>query len=152
VVIATLLLAAGLASSSSARVYLNAGATFWRANANAATAALVANKWLKAPSTGSFASFTEFGSLTDLFKALFSSHGKLAKSASTTVRGIAAIGLIDKTNGGTLYVATKGEPYPLEISDPSSSGGSITFTDFNAPVKITAPAGAIDLSKLNSSA
>lgn len=133
-------------------VYINGSQAFWKANTSAAVAQLVAGKWLKGPSTGSFASFAEFGSLSKLFQTLFASHGKLTKSAKTTVRGVSAIGLVDTTQGGTLYVAATGQPYPLEIVNrgKSSGGGTLSFTRFNAPVQITAPSGAINLSQLKS--
>ena len=83
-----------------------------------------------------------------LFNQLLSSHGKLAKGKTTTIHGQQAIAVSDTTNGGTLYVATTGKPYPLEISKTGSSGGQITFDHFNQPVSLTPPANAIDISQL----
>ena len=83
-----------------------------------------------------------------LFSQLLSSHGKLAKGKTTTVRGQQVVAVNDTTNGGTLYVATTGKPYPIEISKTGSTGGQLVFDHFNQPVTLTAPAGAIDISKL----
>jgi hypothetical protein len=79
---------------------------------------------------------------------LLLSHGTLSKGATTTVEGQQAVALTDKTQGGTLYVATTGKPYPVEIKHGGSSGGKIVFDRFNQPVTLTPPANAIDLSKL----
>jgi hypothetical protein len=132
-------------------VYLKGDAAFWKSFGNSAVASLLAGKWLAAPATGSFASIAKLGTLTDLFNTTFSSHGKLVKSATTKVDGVAAIGLRDTTNGGTLYVATTGKPYPLElVKSGTKSGGALTFTGFNAPLEISAPKGAISLGQLKS--
>jgi hypothetical protein len=47
-------------------------------------------------------------------------------------------------------VATSGKPYPLQIAKGGSESGTITFSDWNKPVTITAPSNAVDLSELKS--
>ena len=67
--------------------------------------------------------------LTDiakLFNAILGSHGTLSKGAMTTVNGQPAIAVVDTSKGGTLYVATTGKPYPLELEGPRKTG-TITF-------------------------
>jgi hypothetical protein len=58
------------------------------------------------------------------------------------------IAVKDTTNGGTLYVATTGEPYPIEVVKNGSAGGQIAFDPFNQPVRLTPPSNAIDISQL----
>jgi hypothetical protein len=53
------------------------------------------------------------------------------------------IAVKDTTNGGTLYVATTGEPYPIEVIKNGSDGGQIAFDSFNQPVRLTPPSDAI---------
>lgn len=133
------------------KVYLKGGAGFWKAFGSSATASLLAGRWLETPGTGNYAGILKLGNLTDLFNQTFATHGKLVKSAEKMVDGVEAIGLIDTTQGGTLYVAATGKPYPLEITNSSKkSGGTLTFTDFNKSLKITAPPGAINLNQLKS--
>jgi hypothetical protein len=50
--------------------------------------------------------------------------------------------------GGTLSVATSGQPYPVQIAKGGASGGTISFDQWNASVPLTAPAGAVDLNAL----
>ena len=47
-------------------------------------------------------------------------------------------------DGGTMYIATVGRPYMLELSNPHTGLGHVMFDRFNAPVSLTPPANAID--------
>lgn len=126
-------------------VYIKAGAPFWQKFANKQAAALLSDKWLKAPASGQFRSFASLTDLKQLFDQLLSNHGTLTKGSTTTINGQKAIAVTDKTKGGTLYVATTGKPYPLKITKGGSDGGSITFDQINKPVTLTAPSGAISI-------
>ena len=42
----------------------------------------------------------------------------------------------------TLAIQTVGEPYPVQLTNGESKG-AITFSNWNAPVSVTAPAGAV---------
>jgi hypothetical protein len=112
---------------------------------------LLAGKWLKAPASSG--SFSSLGSLTDLNQLLgtaLSNHGALMKGPTTTIAGQQVLSVTDAAHGGILYVATTGKPYPIEIYKPGKTGGKISFDRWNAPVTLTAPANAIDLSQLES--
>jgi hypothetical protein len=74
----------------------------------------------------------------------------LSKGTTSTIEGQQAVGVKDVTRGGVLYVATKGTPFPLEITKGGSGGGKVTFTRWNAPVTVKAPANAVDLGQLQS--
>jgi hypothetical protein len=123
-------------------IYINASSTFWNKASGKKVAALLAGKWLKAPAVGQFATFASLTDLTKLFNQLLTQHGTLSKGAATTVDGQKAIAITDKTKGGTLYVATTGKPYPIEIAKGASK---ITFDQIDQPVSITAPSGAISI-------
>jgi hypothetical protein len=131
-------------------VYINGSPTFWRQFGGASAAQLLSGKWLKAPASGQFASLAALTNIRQLFNQLLSTHGTLSKGQATTVRGQKVIGVTDKTNGGTLYVATTGKPYPIRIAKTGSNGGRVDFDQFNQPVTLTPPANAIDVSKLSS--
>src|SRR5579884_3013847 len=126
-------------------VYIKGSDAFWSHFGGSTAAKLFHGKWLKAPATGELA---ELANTQALFNKLLSSHGKLSKGSTTTVAGQPAVAVTDSSDGGTLYVATTGKPYPVELVKKGSSGGHISFDRFNQPVSLTAPANAIDASKL----
>jgi hypothetical protein len=130
-------------------LYINAGDAFWKHFGGAAAATLFANKWIEAPTaSNAFGSLSALTNLHDLFTQLLGSHGALTKTATKTVNGQQAVGLLDKTKGGTLYVATSGQPYPLEIVGGGANTGTITFSNFNVPVTVTPPPHPVNLSQL----
>ena len=130
------------------QVYINGSNAFWQKFGGSAAAQLLSGKWLKAPATGQLSSIASLTNVHTLFNQLLSSHGKLAKGSTTTVHGQKVIAVNDTTNGGTLYVATTGKPYPIELNKSGSDGGQITFDQFNQPVTLAAPSNSIDISKL----
>lgn len=133
-------------------IYIKGSPAFYSHFGGAAAAQLFQGKWLKAPISGgelgSLASLTDFGRLLDQTLA---SHGTLAKGATTTVAGEPVIELRDTSNNGSLFVASTGKPYPIEIVKHGSETGHISFTAWNQPVSLSAPTGAIDLSQLQNS-
>ncbi len=65
------------------------------------------------------------------------------------MNGQKVIGLTDGRGGGTLYVATTGQPYPIQLVSPGNGAeGKITFDQWGTTVTIAAPKSAIDISKL----
>jgi hypothetical protein len=129
-------------------VYINGTIAFWQRFAGNAAAQLLWGKWIKAPASGQLATLATLTDLQKLFNELLSSHGELAKGSIRTVRGQRVIAVKDTTNGGTLYVATTGKPYPIEVVKNGSNGGRIAFDRFNQPVTLTPPSNAIDISQL----
>jgi hypothetical protein len=132
-------------------VYINGSKAFYSHVAGAAAAQLLQGKWLKAPASGK--NFSSLASLTNLGKLIdttLASHGKLVGAGTKTVNGQKVVGVRDATKGGTLYVATTGTAYPIEIVKSGASGGKITFDRWNQPVTLSAPAGAVNISQLQS--
>lgn len=130
-------------------LYINASASFWQHFGNATAAKLFADKWLKAPATGQFASLAALTDKQEIFTQMLAHQGQLSKGKTSTVNGQPVIALTDTSKGGgTLYIATTGKPYPIEIANSGTSGGHILFDQFNAPVTVTAPAKTVDLSQL----
>ncbi len=128
-------------------VYINGSPSFWKHFGGAAAAQVFQGKWLKAPTSGQFASLAQLSNLHALLGTVLSTHGSLTKTGTTTVNGQSAVGVRDTTNGGTLYVATTGKPYPLEILKGGGQGGRIVLGSFDQPVSLTPPANAIDISQ-----
>ena len=98
-------------------------------------------------------SFAQLAHLTDLHQELgfqLRSNGPLIKGPTTLIAGRKAIELKDaaKRSTSVMYVAATGKPYPLQRAKHGSEAALTTFTAWNQPVTLTAPAGAVDLSKL----
>jgi hypothetical protein len=130
-------------------IYIKGSPAFYSHFGGTAAAQLFQGKWLKSPVSGgelgSLAALTDFSKLLDQALA---SQGALAKGATTTIAGQPVIELHDTSHNGSLFVATSGKPYPIEIVKHGSEAGHITFTGWNQPVSLSAPSGAIDLSQL----
>jgi len=132
-------------------VYIKGSPAFYTHIAGPAAAQLFVGKWLKAPANGgNFASLASLTDLHSLIETTLQGHGTLGKGAATTADGQAVIPLTDASKAGTLYVSTKGKPYPVEIIKQGSNGGQIAFADWNAPVSLAAPANSVDLTQLQS--
>ena len=129
-------------------VYINGPIAFWQKLVGNAAAPLLWGKWIKAPATGQLATLATLTDLQKLFSQLLSSHGRLLKGSMTTVHGQPVIAVNDTTNGGTLYVATRGRPYPIEVVKNGSDSGQVAFDRFNQPVTLKPPSEAIDVSQL----
>jgi hypothetical protein len=119
---------------------------------SSAAADLFKGKWLKASSTdGSFASFGQLTSIKSLIGSLPNGHGTLTKGSTSTLAGQPAIA-VTSSHGGTMYVATTGKPYPLQVSKTSGSqSGKVTFSDYDKPFTITAPTNSINIDQLQKS-
>lgn len=131
-------------------VYIKGSAGFYRQIAGPAAAQLLQGRWLKAPaSSGNLAPLASLTDLSKLLDTALAAHGPLTKGHVTTVNGQKVIGVTDTSTGGTLYVASTGPPYPVQITT-GGGGGGINFTGWNQPVSVFAPANAIDVTRLQS--
>jgi hypothetical protein len=131
-------------------IYINGSSAFYTHFAGAAAAQLLHGKWLKASTSN--ASFAGLSSLTELHKllaaALTTDDKALVAAGTSTVGGQPVVGVKDTTQNGILYVATTGPAYPLEITKSGAGGGTITFSEWNRPVTLTAPTNAVDIEQL----
>jgi hypothetical protein len=135
--------------SVGASVYIQGSQAFLSHFAGPAAAQKYAGKWLKAPAAGQFAPIASLTNMQALFSRVLLSHGVLKKSGTTTVNGQQVIALRDSSQGGTLYVATTGPPYPVEVVKNGAGGGRIVFDRINQPVALSPPAQSRDLSKIH---
>lgn len=125
--------------------YMRASTDFWRKFAGAAAARLLHDKWLKGSTTKQpFAAFAQFMSIDALVGDAFKGHGKLTNLGERTYKGKKVVAIKDSKDGSIFYVAATGKPYPVA----ASGGGSISFSDWNKQVSISAPKGAVDLSSV----
>jgi hypothetical protein len=120
-------------------IYLKAPDAVWAMLIPAgpqSTLAALTGKWVKADtSTPGLSSFADI-SPDDFLQT----NGTLSKGDAKTINGTPAVGVVsaDKT---VIYVATQGEPYPLQVVDPSGTQ-NLTIDQFNSAPAVTVPAAA----------
>jgi hypothetical protein len=115
-----------------------------------AAAKLPAGTWIKVPAASS--SLAGLGELTNISAELprILAPAPVVKGTATTINGQRAITLKETTKlyNGTLYIATTGEPYPIQLVKHGRQTGKMTFTGWNDPIKLSAPANTVDISRL----
>jgi hypothetical protein len=129
--------------------YMKGDAAFWTKTANAQVAKVVAGKYVKVTAAQA-ADYQSFTNMSDFFTGMLKAGGTVTKGAVTTVDGQRALTLTDTSDGSLLFVALDGPPLPLKSSKSGSDGGSVTFSAWNQPVTVSAPAAAdvIDMAAL----
>ena len=130
--------------------YIKGSDDFYKHFAGAAVAQLLHDKWLKASITsGRFASFEPLTNVRLLFDKVASNHGKLANDGAKTFDGQKVVEIRDTSDNSKLYVSATGKAYPVAIvGGKKGQTGTITFSDWNKSLSVSAPKGAIDISKL----
>jgi hypothetical protein len=129
--------------------YIKGSDAFYRHFAGPAIAQLIHGRWIKASTAnGRFRSFAPLTSVAGLFARIDASHGKLVNDGKKTYRGQEVVVIRDTSDDSKLYVAATGKPYPVAIAGGNKKqSGRITFGDWNEHVSLSAPGGAIDISK-----
>lgn len=130
--------------------YIRGSDAFYKHFAGAAVAQLIHGKWVKVSTTQPrFRSLAPLTSLGLLFAQVSAGHGKLANDGKTTYRGQQVVAIRDTSDNSKLYVAATGKPYPVAIvGSKKGQSGTISFDDWNKSFSVSAPQGAIDISKL----
>jgi hypothetical protein len=124
-------------------VYIKAPNDFWASQLPAGQAqavlTLIQGKYVKLDAKNA-----NVAPLVDPFRPenMTKPEGDVTKGDTKTIDGKPAIGLVDSKGGGKLYVATTGDPVPLSIEGGSSADGTVSFTDYNVPVTVQAPAAS----------
>jgi hypothetical protein len=132
-------------------VFVKGSRAFYTSFVGAKAASLLQGKWIEGSAKrGPLASFAALADLEEVIDSTLADHGALSRAPLADVRGKQAVGVTDATQDGTLYVATTGVPYPLEILESSALArvGTVVFDRWNKPVSLAAPADSISLSRL----
>ncbi|WP_371661967.1 hypothetical protein [Streptomyces sp. NBC_00280] len=116
-----------------------------------AVVAMLAGKWTKMSATGSdakdLADFCDLDSVLADFKEADSGPGfGVTRGGTTTVGGVPAVVVTEKDGKDkyTMYVASKGKPYLLQVDSKSAKDpGTIVFSDYDKPVAARKPSGEI---------
>ena len=107
-------------------------------------AAGAAGTWFKTTTASPVGkALAELTDVTKLADQIFKPSGTVEVGPGKDVDGKATVGLTNKgPEGGTLYAAAQGEPYPLLIEPPAAKKdqGDARFTDYGAPVELNPPA------------
>ncbi|MDN3023100.1 hypothetical protein [Streptomyces sp. S.PB5] len=112
-----------------------------------AAVALLAGKWTKMSAKGEDAK--EIAGFCDLDTVLGDAddvHSDASRGKTTTVNGTPAIVLHERDGKEryTLYVATEGEPYLLQVDSTSTTDpGTLAFSEYDEPVPAKKPSGEI---------
>lgn len=129
-------------------IYIKGGSAFLTKFAGAGAAALLHDKWLKGSATsGQLASLASLTDKKQFFQGVLGQHGKVENKGETDYHGTKAVEIRDTTQGGSLFVAATGTPYPVAL-EGGKQQGNITFSDWGGSETIEAPKGAVDLSSL----
>lgn len=130
-------------------IYIRGSDAFWQHFAGRSLARLVHGTWLKGSATrGRLRAFAAITSLGAIFAGIGSHHGKLVNDGTTTYQGQQVVAIRATNDGSKLYVAATGKPYPVALlAGKGGQFGKVTFGDWNKHVSLSAPSGAIDLSK-----
>jgi hypothetical protein len=132
-------------------VYIRGPRAFYSRFAGQAAARAIAGRWLKASvKSGTLASLASLTDLGKLIDGTLAGHGSLSRAGSTTLGGQKVIGVSDRAGGGTLYVASTGTPYPIELAKGAPDRGTIVFDRWNKPVSLAVPANPLNINQLQS--
>jgi hypothetical protein len=131
-----------------ARSYLKGSPAFDAHFIGPGVAALIKNKWVEVP-TSDMQAFAKLINPLQLFGFLRQLGGtNMTKTGLKTISGKRVIGLTDDS-GDELYVAAVGKPFPIMLEFSESGRTSrVTFSNWNRPVSIVAPRGAVSISSL----
>lgn len=135
--------------ATEANTWLKADKAFWTEQANTAAAELVGDKWVKVPNANpAFATFAGFGNYSNGVTEMLKPGSAVTKGELTTINGQKAVILV--SSKGQLWIATTGDPLPIQLQSTGSDGGTVTFSQWGSTNVGSAPAAAdtIDFSKL----
>ena len=117
-----------------------------------AVSSLIGDKWLLVPAdSGSdeLSGLSTFAEKDSLLAGILAPDGEVTVKGTGEVNGTPVVFLEDTKGEGTLAIQTVGEPYPVQIKGDGADGsGEITFSDWNAPVSVTAPTDVVDIGEL----
>jgi hypothetical protein len=128
-------------------LYVSSTVAFWTKNLGASAGQTLGTQWVAASSTDS-----DYAGIANLFEAseitgqfLATSGTTWTKGKTSTINGQPVIAIVGKSGStvNTVYVATTGKAYVIQITAPGGNGGTLNFTNYNKPVNPTAPPNPI---------
>jgi len=124
-------------------LYLKGGPAFYRRLG--ITMNVPPGAWVAISNPSQAAGLDAFTDLQGEVNRVLSTSTPPTKGASTTITGQPAIELkiSGKLYSGSLYIATTGQPYPLQLTKSGKETSHITFSGWDQPVTIAAPTNVI---------
>jgi hypothetical protein len=116
-----------------------------------AALALLGDKYIKVPSDNSnFTDLAKLCSFSGLFGEFKPPTGDSYVATPTTYDGQNAYAVTKPGQSASLVIINSATPVLAKLTDPTSSGGTITFSEYSVPLQVTAPSDAesIDGSQL----
>ncbi len=103
----------------------------------AAVLQVLGGKYLKVEATSQLGSLSGFCGPSQLAGSFGHTPAGLTKGKTATIAGQATLQIKDPGDSASLYVSETAKPQIVEIA--GGSQGTLTFSDYNSPVKLTAP-------------
>jgi hypothetical protein len=121
-------------------VWINPDRQFWKkvggSNADAVLHVL-SGKYMKVKATSQLGSLSGFCGPSQLAGSFGHTPAGLIKGKTTTISGQATLQIKDPGDSASLFVSETAKPQIVQIA--GGSEGTLTFSDYNSPVKLTAP-------------
>lgn len=130
-------------------IYVKAAASFWQSAAGvpAATAAVYGTKWVTGQSLASFGSICNLNQFAKNINASTIAADKPKVVGTGTVNGtdVVKLEVIDKDKSKSILSVAVNNPHNVIQVAGEKSKGAVTFSEFNVPVKSTAPSGSVSI-------
>lgn len=138
-----------IVSLGSGSVFLKSDLAFWQraGGISAATAAKLADKWVTGKAIAPFGSVCNLSNFDKSLSVTTVAQDKPRVINTGSVAGVDVVNLKISNQDGTTSVLSvaAGTPHNIMKVADDTGGKAINFSQFNVPVKATAPAGAINL-------
>jgi hypothetical protein len=121
-------------------VWIKPDRQFWeKAGGSNAAAVLqvLSGKYMKVKATSQLGSLSGFCGPSQLAGSFGHTPAGLTKGKTATISGQAPLQIKDTGDSASLFVSETAKPQIVEIA--GGSQGTLTFSDYNSPVKLTAP-------------
>ncbi|MEI8082720.1 MAG: hypothetical protein WCI74_12835, partial [Actinomycetes bacterium] len=136
-------------------IWMKGDAAFWtKAGASPAAIAAIGNKWVQSPSTSSTAaSAAAFTNYDQIIAKLMKAQGTVTKGETTDLNGRKAIILIDSVANGKMWIATTGDPLPMQTQSSASATATpstAVFTEWGSATVASTPSASetIDINSI----
>ena len=122
-------------------VWMKPSAAFYASlGSNKAALALLKGKYITLRSTNSLiGNISTLCTMSGLLGGVSPPSGGGYVATTTTFDGQPAIKITQSAHPGYAIVSDSAKPLLLQVSVPGAAGGTITFSDYNAPATITPP-------------
>jgi hypothetical protein len=120
-------------------VWIKPDRQFWKkaGGSNAAVLKLLSGKYMKVKATSQLGSLSGFCGPSQLAGSFGHTPAGLTKGKTATISGQTTLQIKDPGDSSSLFVSETAKPEIIQIA--GGSQGTLNFSDYNSPVKLTAP-------------